>query len=138
MKFGGDRERFSNGKLKLPPLPRGLRWPSKTYSEENRRHGTTIVQFLRDEWGALIANGFGELRWLRLADKSAAAAIDNFERIDKKTGVRRRLPEDVRFLRESEVIDRKLAGGLSAVMADPKLAAVLAYRVRHGIKVPGI
>lgn len=128
--------RCKNGKPKLPRLPEGLRWPSKKYSNVHKT--CTIEQFLRKEWLALIEAGYGELRWLRLRDPSAARAVAYFERFDASIGRRRQLPRELRFLTEKEVTDQKLANGLAAIATDPRLAVTLATRLRRGHQVPRI
>jgi len=131
--------RFKNGKPKLPLLPEGLTWPKKRYAKERKKTGCTIEQFLRSEWSALIQAGFGELRWLRIVDRSAASAIDYLGRRVDEHGQRRRLPEDIRFLTEREITDEKLAGDLSTAMQkDPRLAVAVASRLRRGTQIPAI
>jgi hypothetical protein len=127
--------RSSNGKLMLPALPANLRWPRKRFSTEYHKHGVTIVQFLEQEWTSLIKAGFGQLRWLRLVDPSAARAVDTYERIDPRTKQRRMLPEHLRFLRERQVTDEKLARGLDEIKKDPRLLETIAGRIRRGIQV---
>jgi hypothetical protein len=129
------QRRCRNGKLKLPKLPPNLSWPSKKYSKERRKRGVNIVEFLQEEWADLIEAGFGELRWLRLVDRSAARAIESYER-GGKTGPRRRLPKKLRFLTEREVTDRKLALGWDALRVDPRLLQTIAGRLRRGLNVP--
>jgi hypothetical protein len=123
--------RWKNGKLKLPKLPRGLRWPRKKFSKERKKTGITIEQYLRNEWLPIIRAGFGELRWLRFRDESAARGIEDFERTDPGTGERKRLPDDLHFLREKEVTDRKLALGIESIVSEPRLASTLVGRVRR-------
>jgi len=131
--------RCRNGKASLPALPPGLSWPKKKYSREHRAHGVTIEAFLRKEWQDLINAGFGELRWLRTIDLSAVNAIAYYERPDPKTGKRKRLPASLRFLTEKEITDRRLSGGLRAAMkSDPRLAGVVASRLRRGVVVPSL
>jgi hypothetical protein len=127
------KTRCANGKLKhLPKLEAPLRWPTKQFSREYHRHGTSIVQFLRDEWSELVEAGYGELRWLRMVDPTAATAVENYERIDPKTKKRKQLPADVCFLRERQVTDVKLAMGLGAVKHDPRLLETILGRLRRG------
>jgi hypothetical protein len=127
------KTRCANGKLKhLPKLEAPLRWPTKQFSKEYHRHGTSIEQFLSDEWSELVEAGYGELRWLRMVDPSAATAVENYERIDPKTKKRKQLPSDVRFLRERQVTDVKLAMGLGAVKHDPRLLETILGRLRRG------
>ena len=134
---GRTKDRHSNGKVKrLPALEKPLRWPTKKFSKEFHRRGISIVAFLRDEWAALVAAGYGELRWLRMVDPSAAAAVENFERRDPRTKKHKQLPPDIRFLREREVIDLKLAMGLSAAARnDPRLLDAASRRLRRGVSV---
>ena len=127
--------RAANGKLMLPQLPSGLRWPKKTFSSEYHKRGVTIVQFLEQEWSGLIKAGYGQLRWLRMVDSTAARAVDTYERVDPQTKQRRLLPEHLRFLREREVTDVKLARGLDEIANDPRLLEAIAGRVRRGMHV---
>jgi hypothetical protein len=129
------QQRKRNGKLDLPILPDGLQWPRKKYCEEHRNRGVDILTFLEKEWRSLIDNGYGEMRWLRLVDRSAARAITNFQRPLAKSNKRRRLPEHLRFLVEREVTDRKLSFGLAAFEIDPKLPETIAGRLRRGTQV---
>jgi hypothetical protein len=130
------QRRSKNGKPQLPKLPRGLRWPRKKYITQHRKHGTTIVQFLQDEWRHLIDAGYDELRWLRAKDLSATHGITAFERPHPTTRARERLPPELHFLTEKEVTDRKIAGGLAdAMRADPRIASTLAGRIRRGIEI---
>jgi hypothetical protein len=127
------RVRHGNGKVKqLPRLVPPDRWPNKKFNKEFRRHGISIVDFLRAEWSTLVAAGYGELRWLRMVDPSAAAAVENYERVDPKTKKRKQLPPDVRFMRERDVVNLKLAMGLDAALPDPRLLDAAARRLRRG------
>jgi hypothetical protein len=135
---GGEcsKERHANGKLKqLPELPRHLRWPKKKYSDEFHLRGISIVVFLRERWLKLIAAGYNELRWLRMVDPSAAAAVENYERKDPETQKRKQLPDDVRFLREREVMDIKLSLSLDGARQDPRLLDAAARRARRGAAI---
>jgi hypothetical protein len=123
--------RRKNGKLKLPTLPKGLRWPEKQYGAEHRATGIQIVAFLEREWQRLVDRGYGELRWLRLVDPSAAKAVSNYRRWRAES--RQELPPHIYFLVEREVTDRKLAFGLRAVEIDAKLPQALVGRHRRGI-----
>jgi hypothetical protein len=137
MKRASDQRRHQNGKPKLPKLPPGLKWPTKKYFVENRKNGVNIQQFLEAHWLPLIRAGFGERRWLRLVDSSAARGIENFERVDLQTGIRRRLPDHLHFLTEREVTDRRLPPGLSAVIeAQPRLVEAFVHRARRNHKEP--
>ena len=132
-----DGRRSKNGKPKLPFLPAELRWPLKKYSKQHKKSGCTIEQFLQCEWSHLVAAGYGELRWLRMIDPSAARAVAYFESRLDSNGERRRLPDDIRFLTEKEVTDRKLARGLvDAIKGEPRLALTVASRLRRGAAVP--
>jgi hypothetical protein len=122
--------RLVNGKLELPKLPPGLKWPRKKYEVAHRREGISICDFLRAEWKPLIEAGYGELRWLRRRDISAARAIDKYERANSKTKQRRRLPEDLHFLRESEATNLRAANGVDG--RDARLLSALAGRARRG------
>jgi hypothetical protein len=130
------KARHGNGKVKHPPrLAPPYRWPKKKFSNEFRRRGITIVDFLREEWSELITAGYGELRWLRMVDPSAAAAVENYERVDLKTKKRKHLPLDVRFLRERDVVNLKLSMGLDAAKPDPRLLDAAARRLRRGMSL---
>jgi hypothetical protein len=122
--------RLRNGKLELPKLPSGLKWPRKKYAVAHRRDGVSICEFLRAEWKPLIEAGFGELRWLRRKDATAARAIDKFERVNAKTNERQRLPADIHFLRESEATNLRAAHGVDG--RDARLLGALAGRARRG------
>lgn len=129
------QRRYKNGKLKLPKLPPGLRWPRKKFSKERKRTGITIEQFLRNEWLPLIEAGYGELRWLRAVDITAAHGIEDFERVDRKTGERTRLPVELHFLTEREVTNRRLVAAITDggwIKSDPRLAYTIARRVHRG------
>jgi hypothetical protein len=130
------KERHANGKLKeLPDLPKQLRWPKEKYSDEFHLHGVSIVVFLRKRWSKLIAAGYNELRWLRMVDPSAAAAVENYERKDSETQKRKHLPDDVRFLREREVTDIKLSLSLDGARQDSRLLDAAARRARRGTDI---
>ncbi len=125
------QHRQSNGKLLLPTLPAPYRWPKRKYSEAHRKTGVTIEQFLRTTWLDLVAAGYGELRWLRMVDRSAAMAVENYERKDAVTGLRRRLPPEIRFLREREITNGKVLSGLPSAVDDPRLYQAICTRVRR-------
>jgi hypothetical protein len=130
------KARHGNGKVKHPPrLAAPYRWPKKKFSTEFRRRGISIVDFLREEWSELISAGYGELRWLRMVDPSAATAVENYERVDPKSKKRKQLPLDVRFLREREVVNLKLSMGFDATKPDPRLLDAAARRLRRGMSL---
>ena len=132
-KIVSSNARHANGKVKrLPTVEQPLQWPTKKFSKEYRRTGISIVDFLRKEWADLVDAGYGELRWLRIVDSTAAAAVENYERKDPKTKKRKQLPTDIRFLREKEVIDAKLAMGIAVARQDHRLLNAAARRVRRG------
>lgn len=132
-KVASSESRHTNGKVKkLPKLEKPLHWPKKKFSKEYHRRGISIIDFLREEWAGLVEAGYGELRWLRIVDASAAAAVENYERKDPKTQKRKQLPMDIRFLREKEVIDAKLAMGIAVARQDHRLLDAAARRVRRG------
>lgn len=120
---------------RLPVLPKGLSWPKNTYRES----GLDIVSFLEAEWSALIAAGYGELRWLRLRDPSAVEAIKSYER-KKPATQRRRLPKHLHFLSEREVNDRDLArlSSREELAGNPRLAAAFGYRLHRGLDAPHV
>lgn len=124
-----------NQRQNLPPLPKGLTWPTETFSAAVKK-GENIVSFLERVWLPLIQAGFGELRWLRAVDPSAAQGVNNFERVDPATGERRRLPTHVRLLTKKESNDRKLLRGLEAFLEEPQLARTVVARLRRGVPLP--
>lgn len=126
------QRRCKNGKLKLPKLPPDLHWPKKRFSAER---SLGIVAFLEREWAGLIARGFGELRWVRLVDSTAATAVDSYERPHRITGERRRLPAHLRLLREAEITDLKLAEGMDAIKNDARLLETIVRRLKRGAHV---
>jgi hypothetical protein len=138
------RRRSKNGKLQLPALPKRLKWPTKKYSDFYKERGGNIVEFLRDSeigWFQLLQAGVAELRALRIIDPSALEAIKHYERRNRKTGERKHLAPELRFLREREVTDREIAscaGNREAIKGNRRLAEAVAYRLRHGLDVPGL
>ncbi len=122
----------------LPELPAGLSWPTETFSEAHRLYGWDIVRYLDERWSALIKAGVATRRILASRDPSAITAIKNYTRRQPGVHERRRLPDHLHFPTYKEVNDRALAGGIAVIKYDPRLAQVVASRIRQKIKVPGL
>jgi hypothetical protein len=119
----------------LPKLPAGLKWPTETYSQAHRARNVNIVQFLQDPngWFPLIQAGIVTRPLIRKHDISAEHAIVNYLRDG-----RNKLPANLRIPTKRELNDLALAKGMSAIARDPRLAQVMASRLRQGTKLPKI
>jgi hypothetical protein len=115
------------GNRTLPELPRGIHWPTETYSgspeakKSRSRGGGGIVAFLDRVWVPLLIAGVATRRVLEIVDPSAIAGIANFTKTNPRTGVRRKLPDRLHFPTLKEINDTLLA-------AAPDLARVAANR----------
>jgi tetratricopeptide (TPR) repeat protein len=126
----------ATGKTKpLPAPPPGHQWPTETYSgsPEAKRGGGGIVAYLERVWLPLLqaAPGAIDLPTLRAVDPSAAFGINNYARNG------RTLPLHLEIPTKRAVNDRLLSQGPRAILNDPRLAQVVATRIREGRKVPG-
>jgi tetratricopeptide (TPR) repeat protein len=117
--------------LDLPTLPRGLKWPTETYSEAQELYGENVVEFLERVWLPLIEAGVAERRLVSMIDYSVIDGIKNYCRTNPRTGERRKLPDHLRFHRVSDMTDRVLAGYPEAVRSDPRVARALAAKIRR-------
>lgn len=133
-----DRRKRTSKQQPLPELPAGLEWPTDTFSEAHRLYGWDIVQYLDERWLSLLKAGVATRRILAARDPSAITAIKNFSRADPRTGQRRQLPPRLHFPTSKEINDLALSGGITVIKDDPRLAQVVASRVRQRIKVPGL
>lgn len=82
-------------KTVLPELPPDLKWPTRTFSQA-AKEGKSFIEFMEEEWSALIARGFGERRFINIVDPSAADGLSNFTARNPLTGSRKELPEHLR------------------------------------------
>ena len=104
------------GDRSLPALPPSLAWPQTTYSRspEAERGGGGIVAYLEREWLALLQAGIATRRVLELVDPSAIRGIENFTRINRPTGERKKLPAHLHFPTLKEIHDAILASAPEA------------------------
>jgi len=119
----------------LPPLPKGLNWPTERF-EESPEAGkwTGIVAYLERVWLPLIDRKLIDRPTLTYVDPSAGKALENYL---YNGGKHRSLPEKLDIPKKSEVHDRLFADNLGdAVRSSPKLAAVIAMRHRRGTAIP--
>jgi hypothetical protein len=133
-------------KAPRPELPPGLSWPKGDYGDSPEGQGQgNVVDYLRRVWLPILEVGRRDKRCYVdrriIADyyPGIISAIGNFRRPDKVTGVRKEIPENLRFPTEKQVNDSLLTPDvLGSIKADPRLAQVVASRIRQGTKIPGL
>jgi len=115
--------------------PGDLPWPTETYSEADMN----IVQFLETYYAALIKTGAVTRKSLRDHDPSAEKAYTNYlyaTREKPDDDGRKRLLSDLHLVTKREVHDCIISVDRDAIARNPKLAQVVATRLRRGVPVP--
>jgi hypothetical protein len=135
-------------KKPLPELPEGLSWPKGDYGESPEGKGEVeggIVAYLTRKWLLILDAGrrdgkiYVDRRMIADHYPGTIIAIKNYQRLDRITQERKKIPENLVFHTQSKVNDHLLAaGGLNAVTEEPRLGQVVGRRLSRGAKVPGI